>query len=64
MHPRILAALVLLVSAAPAWAGTSTAVPEGSDVTLFALGLIGVIVGRRASMNAQRRARTKDADAE
>ena len=64
MHPRILAALVLLVSAAPAWAGGSTAVPEGSDVTLFALGLLGVIVGRRASINAQRRTRAKEAEAE
>ena len=64
MHPRILAALVLLVSAAPAWAGTSTAVPEGSDVTLFALGLLGVIIGRRASMNAQRRAPKDEPDAD
>ena len=64
MHPRILAALVILVSAAPAWASDSTAVPEGSDVTLFALGLIGVIVGRRASMTAQRRTRAKERDAD
>jgi len=64
MPPRFLVALAALITAAPAWAHDSTAVPEGSHVTLFALGLIGVIVGRRASMNAQRRARTKDADAE
>jgi len=60
MPPRILIALVALVSAAPAWAQDSTAVPEGSHVTLFALGLIGVIVGRRASINAQRRARERE----
>ena len=62
MHPRILVALMALVSAAPAWAQDSTAVPEGSHLTLFALGLIGVIVGRRASINAQRRARAEERD--
>ncbi|MDE1467710.1 hypothetical protein [Aurantiacibacter sp. D1-12] len=30
-------------------AGTAQ-VPEGSSVTLFALGVIGVIIGRRLSM--------------
>jgi hypothetical protein len=64
MRPRLLAALVALVSATPAWAADGTAVPEGSHLTLFALGLIGVIVGRRASINAQRRARGKDRDAD
>ena len=49
-----------LMSAAPAWAEDSTAVPEGSHVTLFALGLLGVIIGRRASINAQRRARERE----
>jgi hypothetical protein len=49
--PPILAALIALASAAPAWANDGTAVPEGSHVTLFALGLLGVIVGRRASIN-------------
>ena len=42
------------------WAVDSTAVPEGSHLTLFALGLLGVIVGRRASINAQRRARERE----
>ena len=64
MAPRILVALVALASAAPAWAHESTAVPEGSHVTLFALGLIGVIVGRRASITAQRRARAKEREPE
>ena len=64
MPPRILVALVALVSAAPAWAEDGTAVPEGSHLTLFALGLLGVIIGRRASMNAQRRARSEDRDAD
>jgi hypothetical protein len=64
MPTRFLLALVALASAAPAWAGDSTAVPEGSHLTLFALGLLGVIVGRRASISAQRRARAKERDAD
>ena len=60
MVARLLFALVALLSAAPAWAEDGTAGPEGSHLTLFALGLIGVIVGRRASMNAQRRKQDPD----
>jgi len=62
MALRFLVALIALATAAPAWAHDSTAVPEGSHLTLFALGLLGVIVGRRASMTAQRRTRAKDLD--
>ena len=40
MTTRIALAFVALLSAAPAWAQDGTAVPEGSHVTLFALGLI------------------------
>ena len=61
---RILAAVAVLVSAAPAWAQESAAVPEGSHLTLFALGVLGVIVGRRAALSAQRRQRAKDAEAD
>ena len=64
MVVRILVALMALASAAPAWAQDSTAVPEGSHLTLFLLGLLGVIVGRRASISAGRRARAKDDGAE
>ena len=64
MRPRLLAALVALASATPAWAANGTQVPEGSHLTLFALGLLGVIVGRRASIKAQRRARREDRDAD
>ena len=64
MPPRFLVALMALASATPAWAQDSTAVPEGSHVTLFALGLLGVIVGRRASISAQRRTRAKDRKAD
>ena len=60
MVTRIALALSAFASSAPAWAGDGTAVPEGSHLTLFALGLIGVIVGRRASMNAQRRKQDPD----
>lgn len=51
---RLFIALSALVSAVPASAADGTAVPEGSHLTLFALGLIGVIVGRRASMRRKR----------
>ena len=64
MPPRILLTLIALASAAPAWAKDAAAVPEGSHVTLFALGLLGVIVGRRASINAQRRARAKERESD
>ncbi len=60
MVTRIALALAALFSSAPAWAQDGTAVPEGSHLTLFALGLLGVIIGRRASMNAQRRKKDRD----
>jgi hypothetical protein len=60
MVARITLVLAALVSAAPAWAHDSTAVPEGSHLTLFALGLLGVIIGRRASTNSQRRKKDPD----
>jgi hypothetical protein len=60
MVVRITLALAALVSSAPAWAQDGTAVPEGSHLTLFALGLIGVIIGRRASMRSRKRGPDKD----
>ena len=54
MTPRLAIALLALLSATPAWAQESAAVPEGSQLTLFALGLLGVIVGRRLSMRRPR----------
>jgi hypothetical protein len=60
MVTRIALALSALASSAPAWAHDGTAVPEGSHLTLFALGLLGVIVGRRASIVAQRRKKDRD----
>lgn len=37
---------VLFAEAAPLHASTSASVPEPSDLALFALGLLGVIIGR------------------
>ena len=55
MATRIILAFAALVSSAPAWGQDGTAVPEGSHLTLFALGLLGVIIGRRASSAKRRR---------
>jgi hypothetical protein len=50
MVPRLLFGLTLLATPVAAFAAGSVPVPEGSQATLFALGLLGVIIGRRASM--------------
>jgi PEP-CTERM motif len=42
-------ALAFVMLAAPAQAADSAQVPEASSVTLFALGLAGVMLGRRLS---------------
>jgi hypothetical protein len=55
MVTRIILGLIALVSSVPAWGQDGTAVPEGSHLTLFALGLLGVIIGRRASSAKRRR---------
>ena len=55
MAARLLPALVLLLTAAPALAAGTAPVPEAPSATLFALGVLGVIVGRRASMKARDR---------
>ena len=47
---RIIPPTVLALIASPAMAAGTAQVPEGSSVTLFALGVIGVIIGRRLSM--------------
>jgi hypothetical protein len=52
---RFALAALLLLSAAPAAAASVAQVPEGSSVTLFALGVLGVIVGRRLSMRKSNR---------
>ena len=50
MPYRILTPVLIAFSAAPAMATATAQVPEASSVTLFALGVLGVIVGRRLSM--------------
>ena len=51
----VILALGLILIAAPASAADSSAqVPEGSSVTLFALGLAGLLLGRRFSMGKKR----------
>ena len=60
MVARFLLALLLLVTPAAALAAGAAAVPEGSQATLFALGLLGVIVGRRASMHKPDEDREQD----
>lgn len=45
----IVLSLSLVMFAAPAQAAGSAQVPEASSVTLLALGLAGVMVGRRLS---------------
>ena len=42
-------ALGALVAASPAWAAGSTPIPEPTDLTLLAMGLAGLIIGRRAA---------------
>lgn len=41
--------VLLLLTSAPAMAADSAQVPEGSQLTLFALGVAGVLLGRRLS---------------
>lgn len=50
MPSRLALAAIALLSAAPAWATGAAQVPEGSGLTLFALGAAGVLIGRRLSM--------------
>jgi hypothetical protein len=46
---RTLPVLILLLAATPAFAQTSTAVPEPTDLALFALGVIGLVIGRQGA---------------
>ncbi|MBO9518229.1 MAG: hypothetical protein J7493_09195 [Porphyrobacter sp.] len=50
MVSRSLVFVALLTSAAPAWAQDVSAVSAGSHFTLVALGVLGLIIGRRAAM--------------
>lgn len=49
-RPIVSAFLLLALSATPAIAQASgVSVPEPTDLTLFAVGLVGLIVGRRVA---------------
>ena len=55
MVARILVAFAAVQMASPAFAdGGGAQLPEGSNLTLFALGIAGVLIGRRASMGRKR----------
>ena len=42
-------ATTALLAASPAWASGGMAIPEPTDLTLLALGLAGLIIGRRGA---------------
>lgn len=54
MTGRPIPILLLASLAAPA-AAAGAQVPEGSNLLLFVLGTLGVLIGRRASMKRRRR---------
>ena len=45
--------LLLLAIPVPVMAAAASQVPEGASLTLFALGILGVIVGRKLSMGSK-----------
>jgi hypothetical protein len=45
----VLFALLAGLAAAPAQAGTGTMIPEPTDLTLLAMGLAGLVIGRRGA---------------
>ena len=51
---------VYMFLAAPVNASGGTAVPEPSDLALFILGLLGVILGREVAIRYKRRDREHD----
>ena len=50
MWSRLTIAAAAFTSAAPAAANAATQVPEASGLTLLAIGVAGVLIGRRLSM--------------
>lgn len=46
--------LAVLAMATPAFAQSQVSVPEPSDIGLFALGVAGLIIGRRSSRRPPR----------
>jgi hypothetical protein len=60
MGSRLILFATLLVAAAPAWAQDQATAPGGSQLMLFALALLGVIVGRCASARKPDEDRERD----
>jgi hypothetical protein len=60
MGSRLILFATLLALAAPAWAQGSASVAGGSQLTLLALALLGVIVGRCASAHKPDEDRERD----
>ena len=51
---RFAAPALLLAAAAPAWAFAGAPVPQPADFALFAVGVIGVLIGRRGARMRRR----------
>lgn len=56
----LVGALVLVTMPAVALASNGTPVPEASSTLLFAIGAVGVLLGRTASMRRRKREKDKD----
>lgn len=54
--------LVYMVLSDPAQAAVGAAVPEPSDMALFALGLLGVILGRQGVLRHRRGEEKRDGE--
>ena len=50
MSPRLTLVVIMLFTASSAAAQSAAQVSEASNLTLFALGVAGVLLGRRLSM--------------
>lgn len=53
MPTRLALAAAMLFTATPAFAQEAAQVSEASTLTLFALGVAGVLIGRRLSMRGK-----------
>lgn len=53
---------IFTLAAAPASAAGGAIVPDPSDLALFALGLLGVIIGHRSVRMSNRKGRDREGD--